>query len=185
MNIAKAFDNHPLEALLVAKLITGYTDLEIDLMNCIKELHQDLDMTFRKIYAIRGANNRIDKAKKLGEKGFDDLDLGDDFAWAIRGLNHCVKIRNQYAHCTFWNDNTKQLAFSNIETLAKTSEPITDLRGIDIKHLDISTLQQQINYYDYVSDLLIWILKEANSKRNLPFHPCVTKPQRLPEPALY
>ena len=185
MNISKVFKDFPDEATLIARLIAGYTDLEIDLMNCIKELHQNFDMVFKAIYIIRGASKRIELAEIMGKLDFTNLDLGDDFQLAINGLKHCVKIRNQYAHSTFWNDYSGKVAFSNIEALAKSREVIADLRGINIKHLDISILRQQIQYYDFVSDLLVWILNEANSKRGLPHHPGVLKPSFVVEPALY
>lgn len=161
MNLFKAFNDFPAEANAIGMILSSYTSLEVDLMNTVKSVRSDLDTVLKVLYRSRGESNRIEIADALGFQAYKEMNLGDEFKDAIIAIKHCVKIRNQYAHCIWWNDYSGYLAFSNIETLAKSNQKITDLKNMNICHVRLNILQDQLSYYEYVSDFLMWILNEG------------------------
>ncbi|MGA7750481.1 MAG: hypothetical protein WCA63_10070 [Gallionella sp.] len=127
MNISKAFADFPDEAALIGRILAGYTDLEIDLMNCVKSAREDLDTVLKAMYRGRGEAKRIEIADAFGRQTYRKLKLGTQFEMAIAAVGYCAKVRNQYAHCIWWNDNSGALAFANIEEIARLNEPVFDL----------------------------------------------------------
>jgi hypothetical protein len=165
MNVSKAFEDFPDEGLLVGKILVAYTNLEIDLMNCIKTVLSDLDTVLKVMYRVRGETQRIEVAVAIGYQAYKDLNLEDDFKYAILCLRTCVRIRNQYAHSIFWNDNSGILVFSDLEKIAKSDEKITNIHGIQKKYINEYLLNQQLIFFEYTSDFLMFLLNEGLSKR--------------------
>lgn len=168
MNLFKAFRDFPNEANAIGMILSSYTSLEVDLMNCVKSVRSDLDTVLKVMYRSRGEGNRIEIADALGFQAYKEMNLGNEFKDAITAIKYCVKIRNQYAHCIWWNDYSGHLAFSNIETLAKSNQKITDLKNMNICHVDLNILHDQLSYYEYASDFLMWILNEGLRVRGNP-----------------
>jgi hypothetical protein len=96
-----------------------------------------------------------------------------------------MKIRNQYAHCIWWNDNTDHLAFANLEEIAKLNDVVLDLRGMNVRHVSVPHLQTQFEYFEYTSDLLIWVLHEANKTTGRPALPSLVQPTARVQPPLH
>jgi hypothetical protein len=109
------FLKFPEEAAIIGRLSAGHTMLELDLMNCVQVVRDDLDAILKAMFRVRGETARIDIADALGRHFYDDRGLGTEFAMAIGAVRHCLKIRNQYAHCIWYDDYSGKLAFSNIE----------------------------------------------------------------------
>jgi hypothetical protein len=108
------------EGVAVGRLLTSYSILEIDLMNCVQMGRGgDLNTVLKAMYGKRGANARIDEAEKLGVTSYSALGLAGDFGTAISAFRYCLKIRNQFAHWIWWDDLTGQVAFADLEELAK------------------------------------------------------------------
>lgn len=165
MNVSKAFESFPEEGLLVGKILVAYTNLEVDLMNCIKTVLSDLDTVLKVMYRVRGETQRIMIAESLGFQTFKDLGLDSDFKLVISCLKFCVKLRNQYAHSIFWNDLGDRLVFSDLEALAKSNNKLTDVRGIQKRYIDVDLLRSQLDYFEYVSDFLMFLLNEGLKKK--------------------
>lgn len=104
MNISKAFADFPSEATFIGRILAGYTDLELDLMNCVKS------------------------------------------------------ARN---------------------------EPVVDLHKIRVHHVSVTHLKSQFAYFEYASDLLIWVLQEGNKKAGRPAYPNLVQPTTLEPPRLF
>jgi hypothetical protein len=185
MNISGAFADFPAEAALIGRLLAGYTDLELDLMHCVKSAREDLDTVLKAMYRARGETLRIDIADAFGRKTYRDLELGTQFEIAIAAVRHCLRFRNQYAHCVWWNDYSGQLAFANLEEIAKLNEEVLDLRGMSTRHVSVAHLQRQFEYFEYASALLVWILHEANKKTGRPALPNLPQPRAHNPPPLY
>lgn len=185
MNISKAFADFPAEAAVIGRILAGYTDLEIDLMNCVKSAREDLDTVLKAMYRGRGESKRIDIADAFGRQTYRKLGLGAQLEMAIGAVRYCTKIRNQYAHCIWWNDYSGALAFANIEEIAKLNEPIVDLQGMNVHHISVTLLESQFAYFEYTSDLLIWVLHEGNKKAGRPAHPNLAQPNAPEPPALF
>lgn len=184
MAILRAFQDFPDEAALIGRMLAGYADLEIDLMHCAKAVRVDLDLALKAMFRGRGNAQRIDIADALARQPYHALGVGSDFERAIGAVRYCLKIRNLYAHCTWWNDNSGQLAFANLEDLAKLNVPVEDLHGLDVHHVTVPHLQSQLGYFEYADNLLIGVIQEGNRLAGRPAHPGITIPAAVAPPAI-
>ena len=184
MTILRAFVDYPKEAALIGRMLAGYADLEIDLMNCAKEVRGDLDLVLKTMFRGRGNSQRIDLADAIARQPYIDLGLGGEFERAIAAVRLCLRIRNLYAHCTWWSDSSNQLAFANLEELAKLNVVVTDLRGLTVNHVNEPHLQAQFAYFEYASNMLVGVLHEGNRVAGRPAHLGVVIPPALAAPAI-
>ena len=173
------------EGAIIGRLLTGYADLELDLLHCVHNATKDFDGTLKAMFGRRGETRRINKGAELGEPAYLALNLKDDFSAAILAMRYCLKIRNQYAHHTFWNDNSGQLAIGALEEIAKLPTRITDLREVQVQHVDVSLLQAQEHYFRYTDKQLAWVNYEGRFRNGfLTNNPC-PKPTAPAQPALH
>jgi hypothetical protein len=114
------------EAAIIGRLLAGYTVVEQDLLNCVQVVIGDFDTVLKALFRIRGEARRIDEGERIGQPVFLSLNLGAEFHEAITSLRYCRLIRNQYAHCRWWDDNSGQLAFANLEDLARLPSVVTN-----------------------------------------------------------
>jgi len=185
-DVLRAFLAYPDEARLIGRMLAGYADLEIDLMNCVKSVHGDLDRVLKVMFRIRGNSPRINVADALARQDFRSLGLSAQYEAAIGAVRYCLRIRNLYAHCTWWDDNTGQLAFANLEELANDDEHlITNLRNVTIHHVSVPHLSAQFDYFEYADNLLIWLTAEATRLKGGPVHPAHALPAPMAQAQLY
>src|SRR5215471_8373864 len=77
----KKFSN---EGSAVGRLLAGYSNIEVGLLNCVQmACGGDLDTVLKRMFRIRGEMRRIDEAEKLGHLGYQRLGLAGDFQKAI------------------------------------------------------------------------------------------------------
>jgi hypothetical protein len=156
-SLIKAFHDFPDEANIVGRLLAGHGQLEVDLMNCVTVARRELDATLKTMFRARGETRRIKIAEALASEAYGVQALGADFELAVNAVRHCLQIRNQYAHCTWYNDYSGMLAFVNLEELAKQHATVTDLRSLTIHHVDVPLLGRQEAYFAYASASLVWV----------------------------
>ena len=185
MKVSSAFADFPNDASLIGRMLAGYTDLELDLMHCVRAVRGDFDTVLKAMYRSRGETQRVEVADAFGRQAYRGLDLGTQFEMALGAVRYCMRIRNQYAHCVWWNDNTGQLAFANLEEIAKLNDRVDDLAGANVRHVDVPLLQAQLAYFEYASNLLIWVLHEGNKKAGRPALPNLVQPPTRTLPALF
>lgn len=145
------------EAAIIGRLSAGYAVLEIDLMHCAHVVRDDFDTVLKAMFRTRGEKQRIEVADAFARQHYENLGLGNEFAMAIGAMHHCRQIRNQYAHCIWWNDYSKRLAFANLEEVASRNTLLTDLHGLTAYHVDMPHLQAQEAYFDYTDQLLAYV----------------------------
>lgn len=182
--ILSAFGKFSGEAAIVGRLLAGYTVLEIDLLNCVQMGVGDFDAVLKGLFKIRGEKKRIDVGEALGRPIYQGLNLGTDFDEAISAMRHCRLIRNQYAHCNWWDDYSGQLAFANLEDAAKTKTVVTDLLKLLPNHVDVPLLQAQEAFYVYTDGLLAYVNYEGRKRASKPTGP-VAKPAPVAPPPLH
>jgi len=161
MLIDKTFEDFPNEADHIGRLYAGYTELEFSLMHCVIVVRDDFDTILKAMFRTRGEAPRINVADAFGRQAYDTLNLGTQFALGITAINHCRKIRNQYAHCVWWDDNTGNLAFANLEDVAKLNTLVTDLKDLPTRYATLELLHEQVNYFSYVDSHLLWLNYEG------------------------
>jgi hypothetical protein len=127
--IMPAFNAFPDDEKIIGRLLTGYTNLEVGLMHCVQIVRDDFDTVLKAMFRARGESARVDIADAFGRHFYDALGLGTEFAMGIAATRHCLKIRNQYSHCAWWDDRSGNLAFANLEDIAKGNAFLTDLGG--------------------------------------------------------
>jgi hypothetical protein len=185
MAVLRAFLDFPAEAALIGRMLAGYADLEIDLMNCAKAVRVDLDLALKTMFRGRGNAQRIDVADALGRQHYHALGIGAEFESAIAAVRYCLKIRNLYAHCTWWNDNSGELAFANLEELARESIAVVDLHGLTVHHVTVPHLQRQFAYFEYADDSLIGVIQEGNRRAGRAAIPGLMVPAPIAQPPMH
>lgn len=187
MPLMPVFDAYPQEGEIVGRLLAGYSELEIGLMHCVMELRSEFDAPFKAMYRNRGEKQRIDIADALARHDFLTLNanLGNQFAIAISGLHHCRKIRNQFAHCQWYGTDLGHVTFTYLEEEAKVNAKVKDFKSLTIKRINLPLLQAQKFYFEYVQDLLLWIVHETQFLRSkIPKNPWPCPTPRA-QPSLY
>jgi hypothetical protein len=163
--ILPSFLNYPNEGTIIRNLLAGYTDLEVGLLRCIQVVRSgDFDAVLKAMFRVRGETNRVRIADALGRNPYRDLGLEDAFVRSIRTMEYCVKIRNQYAHCIWWADNTGKLAFANLEEVANMDAFASDLKHLSSYHVDVPLLEAQETFYIYADELMNWMDCEARHR---------------------
>lgn len=185
MAILTAFQDFPDEVAIIGRMLAGYAYLEIDLMNCTKEVRGDLDLTLKVMFRGRGNTQRIDIADALARQPYHAIGVGAEFERAVGAVRYCLKMRNLYAHCTWWNDKSGQLAFANLEELAKENAVINDLHGLTVHHVTMPHLQAQLSYFEYTDKVLIGVIQEGNRRAGRPDRPDIVVPPDVVRPPIY
>ena len=92
------------EGAIIGRLLTGYTGLELDMFHCVQMVTGDFDGAMRAMYGTRGETRRINEGVRPGRAPYQAVGLAPDFDEAVTAIRHCLRVRNQYAHHTFWDD---------------------------------------------------------------------------------
>jgi hypothetical protein len=158
------FSKFAKEGDIIGRLLAGYSNIEIGLMNCVQVATGNFDGVLRQMFGVRGEAKRVKAAEKLGLPEYQRLKLTTDFEKVIRVVRYCLKIRNQYSHWVWWDDHSGKLAFANIEDLTKYKRKIKDLSKLRAHHVDAALLAAQEAYFVYADELLAWINYEGRFK---------------------
>ena len=175
---------YPSEAEIIGRIVIGYGELEISLMNCVQMGRGgDLDTVLKAMFRARGEMQRIDIADALGRQVFANLGLDTEFAKAIDDMNYCRTIRNQYAHCIWHDDGSGQLGFVNLEEIARDNAFVPNLLGLTTRYLDIGLLRGQDNFLANVEHQLKYLNYESRKRQGTPYQnvsvaPALARPPR-------
>jgi hypothetical protein len=185
MSVRDAFRRYPKEAEIIGRLLAGYADLEIDLMHCAQVVRDDLDTVLKTMFRTRGETARIGVADAFGRHHYSKLKLETEFGMALSAIRFCLKIRNQYAHCIWYDDYTGKLAFTDLEEIAEENAFLTDLRSLTILHVDVPLLESQEAYYRYADHFLSWVNFEGRTRAGKLKLPLIAKPKQQKQPPLH
>lgn len=183
--VVAAFKRFPTEAAIIGRLLAGYADLEIALMHCAQVVRDDLDTVLKTMFRTRGESARIKVADAFGRHAYAEFNLETDFSMAIGATRYCLKIRNQYAHCIWYDDNSGSLAFTNLEEIANKNVYLADMAALTIQHVDVALLKSQAAYYQYAESLLSWVNYEGRTRAGKLKLQLVDRPKQLTPPPLY
>lgn len=182
--IRAAFLKFKDEAAIIGCLLAGYSDLEIALLHCAQVVRDDLDTVLKAMYRTRGETQRIDVADAFGRHHYHALKIGTEFEMAIGATRYCLKIRNQYAHCLWYDDNSGKLAFVNLEDIAELNNLVSDFSGLAPRYVDVPVLQAQEDYFSYTENLIRWVNFEGRFLAGKLPNRIHVKPAQLAQPAL-
>jgi hypothetical protein len=178
------FERFSDEANTIGWLLMGYSALEIDLMNLCKWA-RDLDVAVKGMYRARGESARLQIADALARPHYRNLGLGSQFERAISAMGYCRKIRNQYSHCLWHDDNSGQLAFVDLEELAELNTVVVNLTGLTLYHVDVTLLKQQAGYFAYTEALIVWLNYEGRRLTGQDAGPARQEPIQQQRPSLH
>ena len=186
-SIMAPFSKFSTEGDTIGRLLAGYSNIEMSLFHAVHMATGDFNTALKKMFGIRSESGRIRAAEKLALLEYQRLKLAADFEKALRVMRYCLKIRNQYAHWVWWDDNSGKLAFANVEDLTKYKSKVTNLEKLKAHHVDADLLKAQEAYFVYADDLLLWVNYEGrftqgklgNAKQNP-----VNKPEGVKRPKL-
>lgn len=179
------FHRFTAEGAAVGRLLLGYSNLEIDLMNCVQmACGGNLNAVLKPMFSARGESKRINRAETLGQPHFAQHHLTPHFQHAIAVIRRCLEIRNQYAHWALWDDNSGKLAFANLESLAQLKRPVNDLRKLRTFHVNAALLAEQEAYYIYFDRYITWLNYEIRTRAGAMAHNIMLKPKRVKKPRL-
>jgi hypothetical protein len=183
--VMPAFQRFPNEAAIIGRLLAGYAELEIALLHCVSMARGDFDATLKAMFRIRGETSRINVADALGRQLYHKLGLRTDFEIAVSAMRYCLKIRNQYAHCNWYDDNSGRLAFVNVEEIANDNQPILGFEGLTRHYIDAPTLEEQEQYFGYTDALLNYANYEGRFKIGTLNTRMFEKPTQIGQPSLH
>jgi len=183
--VMPAFHRFPDEAAIIGRLLVGYAELEIDLLNCVSVVREDFDATLKAMFRVRGETARINVGDALGRQAYDKLGLRTDFELAVSAMRYCLKIRNQYAHCNWYDDRTGRLAFVNVEDIAKGNQPISGFNNLTRRYVDVPILDEQEQYFGYTDALISYTNYEGRYRAGKLRTQPLPKPAQVSQPLLY
>ncbi|KSV79559.1 hypothetical protein N185_00070 [Sinorhizobium sp. GW3] len=156
------------EAELIGRIVVGYTQIEITMMNCALLPNNDnFDHVFKSVYGERFSKNRINTVSNMAKDTYDKFGILDVFLEALSRVDECREIRNSYAHANWWNDGSGRLAFLSLDPLAKRKDHLPGLGSEERRYVDLDLLTRQMEFFQDTESLLNWLNVEARHQSNL------------------
>ncbi|WP_155305748.1 hypothetical protein [Desulfosarcina widdelii] len=185
MESKKAFIKFNNEGIIIGRLLVAYADIELSLFHCVNVTRDDFDTVYKAMFKERGESRRIGMADTFGRQNYHKLGLGTQFEMAISSVRYCLKIRNQYAHCVWYDDSSGFLAYANLEEGTESNKAVHNFKELTIRHIDIATLNLQEQYFEYTDSLLAWVNFEGRRIAGKPSKPPKPAPKQIKQPKLY
>jgi hypothetical protein len=148
-------------------------------------VRDDFDTVLKAMFRARGETPRIDIADAFGRHYYAQHALGTEFEMAIGSVRHCLKIRNQFAHCVWYDDKSGKLSFANLEEIAKGNAYLRNLDDLTIFQVDEPLLFEQEAYFVYTDDLISWVNYEGRQRVGKISTNVLTKPKQPTPPVLH
>jgi hypothetical protein len=154
------FEYFPQEQEIVGSLLMAYGELEFALVGCLDEvIGPDLNVTARMMFRIKGEYARIQVSDAIIRPAVKKVGLDGQWACAFGAMDHCRKIRNQYAHC-HWHLEDARLFFVDFDV---DVESVAEELNITYRHVDLALLQQQKIYFEYATAATYFLFSSIES----------------------
>ena len=173
MLLNPAFEHCPDEALIIARILGGYGELEMLLAMCLANVLGDSRKALRVLFRTRGESARINTADALMAADYADAGLKAEYADALGAIRQSLKIRNSLAH-SHWAD----LDLTPYEGI-KGYNPIKGLFHVALgeaalhaenfeykwMHTEISLLKAMESYCGYARHTLMYVQWEWSVRK--------------------
>ncbi len=126
--IILAFGRYSEEGAIIGRLLAGYGELELEICNCVAAVTDDIDGALRTLFGIRGAEKRIEKADGIMRASYGSAGLEPKYVAVMDAIEWCRKVRNQYAHCHWYDTKDEGLCFVDLESIAKIKNHLLPLK---------------------------------------------------------
>ncbi|MGB9113685.1 hypothetical protein [Bradyrhizobium sp.] len=151
MQLLLALDEFREEQSIVGQLLMAYGEFEFNIAKLIAHAIGNEDNGARIFFRIHGEGPRLDVADAIVRPFFERMNLVGQWTNAFGALRYCKDVRNQYAHCQWYSDESTPLTFANLERDAAAPEGILN---VQLYPVDLDLLQKQREYFEYANDWL-------------------------------
>ncbi len=173
--INPAMHRHPQEAAIVGRILVAFGELEYMTVDGAGIVLGRREPVQRALYRLRNTSSRIDAADAFMRPIHADAGLGSEYDFMISAIRHCLRIRNQYAHCN-WGDDQSPATAGLFFTDVQESAWATDGFDHHWKHVDVAILEQQEAHFVYAQDWIYYLGRE------LPFRTGTLRENFFPKP---
>jgi hypothetical protein len=180
MPINPSFDAFPTEALAIGKMVASFGEIELLFGLVASTALGNQNLALRAIYRGRSTGGRIDLADVLMRDAFIKAGLLPLYEETLSAVRHCLKIRNQYAHC-HWAHDFSGIYFTNLEDAANRFGGFE----YDHKHVDLKLLKEQEAFFDDMKTLLLHLGDQLTSALDKRLALSCPKPPARPLPSLH
>jgi hypothetical protein len=180
--INPALHRYPNEAAIIGRLVVAFGELEYLLVVCAARAVDDRERRIlRALYRLRATSSRIDAADAIIRPTFSRDPLVDDYLITINSIWHCLKIRNQYAHCNWADAEGHGLFFTDLEIAAQSDDDFDPM----FRHIDVPLLEEQEMFFTNTQSYLYFFESQLSMRQGTPTYPIHPKPLVLPQPLLH
>jgi hypothetical protein len=174
------FDKFPDDARRIGSLV-GYGEIEFELALVVGAVLKDDDQAIRVLFRTHGEEQRIEIADALSRGAYEVAGLADCFNEAIGAINWCKKIRNQYAHSHWMDDDDGFMQFASMDAAAdKRAGEV----AISFSPILSDVLEMQVTWFEYTANLLRHLSRLYEWKAGGSSTPRPKAPQRVSKPPL-
>jgi hypothetical protein len=160
-NVLIFLKDYPDERALIGEILIAYGELENSVVDLVDAVLDDNETALRALFRLRSEGQRLDVADAIVRKWITEQKLDGVYGQALGAVRRCKAIRNQYAHCT-WFERHGALAFINLEDAARAPEgPVT----LTARRVDLALLRKQREFFDSTEDLLVYVAESY--RRNM------------------
>jgi len=167
MRFNPAFEDRPDEAMIIARILGGYGELEFLLAVCLGNVLGDTKKALRVFFRTRGETARIATADALAVDDYANAGFKAPYADALGAMRGALKLRNAFAH-SHWVAlnvepyNVHGLFYVALGESALPSESFT----YEWMHAEINLLKQMEGYCAYARQALMYLDAEWQAKRS-------------------
>jgi hypothetical protein len=179
-----ALARHAKEAAIIGRMVVGFGELEFMACNLAADAAQGFPVVMKMLYRLRATSARINSADLLMQPAFELIGLWMEQQEAMKVLNYCLRIRNQYAHCN-WGDDSSGLFFADVQDTASRSGGEW---YHDYKHVDVPLLDAQEAYFAHARRWLFFLehcLTVSRAPSELKRKPRIQAPPEQPQPPMH
>lgn len=181
MPINPAFHRFPAEAAIIGRLLTAFGELEISVCyNASKATEILSESVLIALYRLRNTASRIEVADALMRPTYERNGVAAAYEDAMSRVRHCLRLRNQFAHCNWADHEMGGLFFADLQASAKT--PDFWLRW---KHIDLPLLRLHETYFEMALEALRFADHEIQVKFGRLRSHVWPKPPALAPPPLH
>ncbi|QPF87579.1 hypothetical protein IC762_15365 [Bradyrhizobium genosp. L] len=172
----------PEERDLAGQMVLAYGEIEFKLMVLMGHaLSSNTDLAAKVLYRVRGESARIDVADALIRPAYYRVGLGPKWENCFGAIKKCKRFRNQYAHCHWFNFNSK-LALIDFDADVRSANDDVTLQQLEV---DVDLLQLQAEYFAYTLDFLSHLEGEYERRTGLTTSNTMPEPKSLTPPPPY
>jgi len=195
--LTPAFDHCPEEAAIIGRILAAYAELEFAFGLCVERTMRkpqqatetseywadNRHLGLKVLYRLRSESSRLHVGDAIGRAEFVRHGLEAPYADAIGALRHCLKIRNQYAHCHYAVSAMLGLCLTDLEENAQGAGDFEF--SFDWHHVSLELLQEQQAYFEYAKRCLDFIHGEFRVKAGMASAHEHAMPSKMPQPLLH